>query len=818
MANTDKNILITPNRGSSTDDPNIVFSGADATTAPQNISLRVYPTNNGTLSFEGSAGQLFSITNNLSGTIFSVNDVSGIPSIEVEDDGTVKLAEFAGNVLFGSGVDNGVDKLQITGTTSIAGNGYITFGPNSSWGSSLRVGGNGRTATGSEMASVVTTDGNLHLDAAASSNAIYLNYYAGTGGTFFGNGAGTTVAVMGPDGDLWKGSSDNSGSKYWHAGNDGSGSGLDADLIDGVGFRNTNSGGPINANTLDSNGITYVTNVDGSSANLSGNATDGALYSQAYSSTWQHQIYGDYRSGQIFVRGKNNGTWQAWNRVWTAGNDGSGSGLDADTVDGIQAASFLRSDASDTVSPGRQISFYSYDAGETSTGDQASLEVYQDTAGADAFMQFHVGGDYACYFGLAGDWNDLFVGGWSMGNNVRHRIWHAGNDGSGSGLDADLLDGLQANDIAVGMAQAAGWIPTYSNSDENTVRWNFTEDAVELQSGSDTAIGAAYKAFRVRENKEYVITVFVRASAAVSSGLYIRMYEYDAELPAGKRWVSNDAQHPLVQEDTRHNGGPAENAAIGTSWTRYTFTYTPSASAYWASIVILNWDGIGTNSLYLLEPDIQPLKVHDSDTLDGLNSTQFMRTDTTTTTAGGIIIQNSSPTLYLQDTDHRSSMVHCNSNIWYVLRGSGTNSTSWTQTGAGWPIQINLENNDITFGGVITELSDARLKQNVTSIGNSLEILKAIEPRRYEWKHDGHADIGFIAQEVEAGGFPEVVRDSENRDPETGVLDKDLPIRKTLDYGRMVAVVWDVARQQQDEIEKLKAEIEELKALIKAKL
>lgn len=57
--------------------------------------------NNGTLSFEGSAGQLFSITNNLtSGSIFAVNDVSGIPSLDVDADGTVKVAEFGGDVFF----------------------------------------------------------------------------------------------------------------------------------------------------------------------------------------------------------------------------------------------------------------------------------------------------------------------------------------------------------------------------------------------------------------------------------------------------------------------------------------------------------------------------------------------------------------------------------------------------------------------------------------------------------------------------------------------------------------------------------------------
>ena len=116
MANTDKNIVITPNIGSSTADPKIVFSGADASTAAQNITLQVYPTNNGTLSFEGNAGQLFSITNSMSGTIYSVNDVSGIPSIEVLDTGTIKLGQYSGSILLGTGTDNGTDKLQVNGS------------------------------------------------------------------------------------------------------------------------------------------------------------------------------------------------------------------------------------------------------------------------------------------------------------------------------------------------------------------------------------------------------------------------------------------------------------------------------------------------------------------------------------------------------------------------------------------------------------------------------------------------------------------------------------------------------------------------------
>jgi hypothetical protein len=71
------------------------------------------------LSWSGDAGQLFSLSDSLTGTIFSVNDVSGVPSIEVDDDGTIRLAETFGNVLIGTAVDDGVSKLQLDGSLNI---------------------------------------------------------------------------------------------------------------------------------------------------------------------------------------------------------------------------------------------------------------------------------------------------------------------------------------------------------------------------------------------------------------------------------------------------------------------------------------------------------------------------------------------------------------------------------------------------------------------------------------------------------------------------------------------------------------------------
>ena len=72
-------------------------------------------------------------------------------------------------------------------------------------------------------------------------------------------------------------------------------------------------------------------------------------------------------------------------------------------------------------------------------GQVNTLQLFQATAGSDSFLSFHVSGDFAAHFGIDGTTNDLFVGGWSYGA-VKHKVWHAGNDGPASGLNADLLD------------------------------------------------------------------------------------------------------------------------------------------------------------------------------------------------------------------------------------------------------------------------------------------------------------------------------------------------------------------------------------------
>jgi hypothetical protein len=126
MADSDKNIIITPNRGAtgSTGQPQIRFVGQNA----DPITLRVLDitgSSAGAISFEGSAGQLFSITNSLtSGSLFSVNDISGLPSIDVNANGTILFAGFTGNVGIGAtaGISGSAYKLTVVGSANILGN------------------------------------------------------------------------------------------------------------------------------------------------------------------------------------------------------------------------------------------------------------------------------------------------------------------------------------------------------------------------------------------------------------------------------------------------------------------------------------------------------------------------------------------------------------------------------------------------------------------------------------------------------------------------------------------------------------------------
>ncbi len=97
------------------------------------------------------------------------------------------------------------------------------------------------------------------------------------------------------------------------------------------------------------------------------------------------------------------------------------------------------------------------------------------------------------------------------------------------------------------------------------------------------------------------------------------------------------------------------------------------------------------------------------------------------TLTGQLNINTGSPTICMQDTNERSAFMHVNGNTFYVLRGAGTNSTTWSQYNGQWPLTLNLENNAAVLGGdvsvpagTITANAIAGVRNAINSITNNL--------------------------------------------------------------------------------------------------
>jgi hypothetical protein len=151
------------------------------------------------------------------------------------------------------------------------------------------------------------------------------------------------------------------GSTVWHAGNDGAGSGLDADTLDGYNVGTSGATIPLlnAANTFSAaqvfsasfNYILHSGNNTTEAREIRGEAADGfgragivfgTVAGGTGSSSYLEFVtntYGVGRAARVYIGPLGEFTCNG-NTVWHAGNDGAGSGLDADTLDGVQGSAY----------------------------------------------------------------------------------------------------------------------------------------------------------------------------------------------------------------------------------------------------------------------------------------------------------------------------------------------------------------------------------------------------------------------------------------------------------------------------------------------
>ena len=190
-----QDIKIVPNKDSVTSGAYIQFTGLNS--GATNISLNVL--NNSTISYEGTAGQLFSISDTMSGTIFSVNDMSGIPLIDASSSGLVRLAPIYGEVLTNklivqppvqSGNTNLFEVKNLSGTIISFINRSGQFGGGLASGAGVITGYS--LASGLSSGNYLATNGSGNLSWQAVSASVIVNDDTTTSGTRYLNFA--TVA------------------------------------------------------------------------------------------------------------------------------------------------------------------------------------------------------------------------------------------------------------------------------------------------------------------------------------------------------------------------------------------------------------------------------------------------------------------------------------------------------------------------------------------------------------------------------------------------------------------------------------------------
>src|SRR5262249_10153961 len=98
------------------------------------------------------------------------------------------------------------------------------------------------------------------------------------------------------------------------------------------------------------------------------------------------------------------------------------------------------------------------------------------------------------------------------------------------------------------------------------------------------------------------------------------------------------------------------------------------------------------------------------------------------------------------------------------------------------------------------DYSDARYKQNIATLENALEAVQRLRGVTFEWRREefpkmafrAGRQVGFLAQEVEEV-LPEVVRTNADG-------------YKTVAYGKVVPLLVEAMKQQQAQIDALRAE------------
>ena len=240
--------------------------------------------------------------------------------------------------------------------------------------------------------------------------------------------------------------------------------------------------------------LTKIKTVDGDSSGLDADLLDGQ----------QGTYYLDYNnfSNKPTIPTNNN---QLTNG---AGYITSADGGNAATLDSLDSTQFLRSDTSDvgtiltlnslivgtgfTPTTSTDDHIVNFIVGSTATAAQNGMKFYENTGGFGMSIGYNgtgsgTGNKIVIQSDAAAELFHVYnnTSGDIRAGTSQYKMWHAGNDGAGSGLDADTVDGIQGSSfLRSDTTDTASGVITFSNTTAST---STTTGAVKISGGLGVA-------------------------------------------------------------------------------------------------------------------------------------------------------------------------------------------------------------------------------------------------------------------------------------------------------------------------------------------
>ena len=531
----------------------------------------------------------------------------------------------------------------------------------------------------------------------------------------------------------------------------------------------------------------------------------------------------------------------AWGDGTTYGVLGAGGGAEPGVMTYNQHATWVGESSGAGVRMGR-------------SGGVASGAWYQvATMGGDEFM-----------IAKNAQWSNgglKITAGGELQHGSGNKLWHAGNDGAGSGLDADLLDGNHASAFATRQDGAR------YTTDFNTI----------LSSGFFNAEGTPanapddYGQLIVAKGNDTALQIF---GGYNSDALYFRGWGYGPEAdgfyPWRKVWHNGDFTSTNISNwNTAYGWGNHASAGYQSASTAITTSNIGSQNVNYAEYTNRTYRGIieDTRAAQRTPNGYDDYRVsweftsqitgisdwHSVMTMqgwhDGYAAWQIIGPSSTTAHENWYLRSGNTTTWNtLRRIWHNGDFTSTNISNWNTAYGWGNHSGlylsltgggsvtgrtdfkelgvkadgsdtvaengffRWTNSAEDQQIltQLNGENGlafwsyvgswsniatlsqsgDFTVAGTLTEQSSIRYKENIVDLEPVTDKVYALRPVRYNKIGTETQEIGLIAEEV-AELFPEVVHYNDEGQPES------------LNYTRLSVLLLQTVKELSERIQKL---------------